>query len=128
MADRLAVLCFRLGFWLPLALATWLALTPSPPEVVFRVGDVVLHTGAFVYLTFALRLAHPGLHWLPAALGMLGFGLLLELLQGLGGIRVCEWRDLAADALGIVVGLVAYRLLGVRVRRTVAAVLGWLFR
>lgn len=128
MAERLAARCFKLGFWLPLALATWLALTPSPPEVVFRVGDVVLHTGAFVYLTFALRLAHPGLHWLPVTLGMLGFGLLLELLQGLGGTRVGEWRDLAADALGIAVGLVAYRLLGAWIRQTVARLLAWLFR
>lgn len=39
------------------------------------------------------------------ALGLLGFGIVIELCQRMVGYRSAEWFDVAADAIGIIVGL-----------------------
>jgi VanZ family protein len=43
--------------------------------------------------------------------GLLAFGALIEVLQGLSGYRFAEWGDWLADALGVAVGhaLMAWR-------------------
>ncbi|MFW6093063.1 MAG: VanZ family protein [Pseudomonadota bacterium] len=105
-----------LAFWVPLAGCTWLALTPSPPDAVFRVSDVLLHGFAFSYLAFALGLAHR-LRPLPVALWLLAYGAGLELLQSQQPGRMPEFKDLAVDAAGIAVGLALLWALGARVRR-----------
>lgn len=69
--------------------------------------DKLLHFGAFAVLTLlasAMADSLPGLGcW---ALGLLGAGLLIELLQNLvPGRRFC-WRDQAANAAGIAVAAV----------------------
>lgn len=109
--------CLRAGFWVPLAACTYLALTPSPPDAVFHVSDVVLHGGAFAYLTFALTLAHPKAEGWPAAGSMLGYGLLLEVLQSFEPARTAELKDLLVDLAGIAVGLSLARIAGAPVRR-----------
>lgn len=104
------------AFWLPLAVCTWLALIPDPPDnPVFRLGDVVLHATAFTYLTLALVMAR-----LPAsvspeyartALLMICYGMLLEAIQLFIPERTAELKDLLVDAAGIGVGLVLARWL-----------------
>ncbi|MNJ74215.1 VanZ like family protein [compost metagenome] len=47
--------------------------------------------------------------------GLLGYGVLIELLQGLTGYRFAEWADLLADGLGIALGVLAYVVLRPRV-------------
>ena len=103
----------RLAFWVPLALCTWLALTPGPPQAVAQISDVVLHLAAFAYLAFALSLAHfSGRGWATAA-WLVAFGVLLEVLQGaLTTTRSPELKDLAMDLAGIGLGLVTFKLLG----------------
>lgn len=123
LAGRLTNLGFIAGFWLPLAVCTWLALTPSPPDSVFRVSDVVLHAAAFSYLTFTLGLAFPRLRWPVLAGVMLGYGLLIEVVQGLGAARTAELKDLLVDAAGIAAGLTLLAALGEWSRRTVRALL-----
>lgn len=43
-------------------------------------------------------------YWRVAA-GLLAFGVLIEVLQGLVRYRMAEWYDIGADALGIALGL-----------------------
>lgn len=116
-------LCLTTGFWVPLALCTWLAFTPSPPEAVFRVSDLLLHAFAFVYLSFSLSLAHD-LSAARVALWMLGYGVLIEVLQSLIPDRTPELKDLLVDGAGIAVGLAAARLLGAWSRRTLIRMVG----
>lgn len=120
---RLTRVCLRVGFWVPLFACTWLALTPSPPEAVFRISDVVLHALAFAYLTFALGLAHAGLRTWAILSWMLGYGVFIELVQSIEPQRSAELKDLLVDAAGIGVGLVLLAVLGAWSRRTVHAVL-----
>jgi VanZ family protein len=119
VVERTLRIGFQAGFWIPFAACTWLALTPSPPEAVFRLSDVLLHIVAFAYLTFMLCLAYPAApahgparRWILPALAMLGYGLLLEALQGAVFSRHASVGDMGTDLIGIVLGLACYRLLG----------------
>ena len=127
LANRLAMITWRLGFWFPLLVCTYLALVPEPPDnPVFRLSDVILHGAAFTYLTFAFVLmAMPRPSQDAAAvsrgfdrgvairafLAMLGYGLFLELVQSFVPERSAELKDLGVDVLGIGVGLLLAALL-----------------
>ncbi len=115
--DGATGLMLRLGFWVPLLVCTWLALTPSPPESVFRVSDVLLHGLAFTYLTFALGLAHGTLRLRAVVVWMLGYGLFLELAQSVAPERSAELKDLLVDVAGVAVGTVLLMGLGSWSRR-----------
>lgn len=125
-ADLATRLSLQLAFWFPLAVCTWLALTPSPPEAVGHFSDVLLHAVAFTYLTFAFGLAWPALrlNWLAGIL--LAYGVALEVVQGFEPARVASLRDVLVDAGGIALGLLLLRVLGDWSRRTVRSVWGLL--
>jgi len=108
-AERLAAALLTVSFWIPLAICTYLAFDPHPPESVFRVSDIVLHGFAFTYLTFALTLAHRQRHWLAAAAWMLAYGLFIEIVQAFEPQRSAELKDLLVDSAGICLGLVLTR-------------------
>jgi VanZ family protein len=116
----------QLAFWFPLAVCTWLALMPSPPDPIARLSDVLLHAFAFTYLTFALGLAWPALRlrWLAGLL--LAYGMGIEVVQGLGSARVASLQDVLVDVGGIVTGLLLLRMLGSWSRRTVRGIWGFL--
>ena len=112
----------RVAFWVPLAVCTYLAFAPSPPEPVLHVSDVVLHGVAFTYLTFALRLAHRLQHWWQTALWMLAYGAFIEVMQSFEPSRTAELKDFVVDGIGIAFGLLASMLMGARVRMVVERV------
>jgi VanZ family protein len=122
-AERAARRCLHAGFWIPLAVCTWLALTPSPPQPTFRVSDVVLHALAFSYLTFALGLAYPNARRLTLAGWLIGYGLFIEVVQSFESTRSAELKDLLVDGVGIGVGLLLLKLLGDWSRRTVRSLM-----
>lgn len=125
MSTRLRALdwLLRAGFWLPLAICTWLALAPKPPELpVFKLGDVVLHAFAFTYLSFAFLLAYQSRSMMQCAALMFGYGLLIELVQSFEVERSAELKDLAVDLAGILAGLLLAKFLVSPLRRMLA---GW---
>lgn len=68
-----------------------LCLMPSPPEP----------------LTFALLMLWFGQYSrrLRAAIFLVLMGISIEVLQGIGGVRMFELNDMLADALGVALGL-----------------------
>lgn len=100
------------AFWIALAVCTYLALTPSPPDAVTAFSDVVLHAFAFTVLTFLCSAAHFRLSYLAPALCMLAYGVALELAQGQIAERSAEFGDVLVDLVGIGVGLVLVRFVG----------------
>jgi VanZ family protein len=122
--ERLISLGFRIAFWLPLAGCTWLALMPLPPGPVLEISDVILHGAAFAYLTLAARLAFASQPAWSIALWMIGYGALIEVVQGLGGARMAEWRDLTMDATGILLGLAVHAVIGGPTRRLLERAFG----
>lgn len=126
MSDRPGAaerVCLELAFWVPLAGCTYLALTPSPPQAVFQVSDVILHALAFSYLTFALGMARPRLSWAVLAAWMLGYGAFIEVAQSFEPQRSPELKDMLVDGAGIVVGLLALKLAGPACRRLLNRIL-----
>jgi len=123
LTERVLRFCLQVGFWLPLAVCTYLALTPSPPESVFQIGDVFLHAFAFTYLTFSLNLAYPSQRGLRLGAWMLGYGLLLEVVQSFEAARSAELKDLLVDLVGICLGLLAARWMAESTRQILAQLL-----
>jgi VanZ family protein len=121
-ADLATRMSLQGVFWIPLAICTWLALTPSPPEAVGHFSDVLLHAFAFSYLTFALGLAMPGLRLRWIAAWMFAYGAGIEVVQSFEPARVASYEDLLVDAAGIGAGLLLIRALGEWSRRTVHTV------
>ncbi|MGM9515965.1 VanZ family protein [Roseateles sp. DB2] len=87
-----------------------LALSPSPPKAADLGWDKLNHLSAFGLLMLLAGLAWPR-RWRQAALGLMAYGGLIELLQTQVPGRSAEWADLLADALGLLLGLSLLRLL-----------------
>ncbi len=80
-----------------------LALAKNPATVIDTGWDKGNHVLAFTVLTFLGRMAFPARRFL-LLLGLLAYGALIEGLQMLTGYRFAEYRDLLADALGMLIG------------------------
>jgi VanZ family protein len=111
LSELLHAARFR-PFWRALLVSTmlavcWLALSPKPPTLPFGQTDKFEHALAFAVLTVAAFLAGRGGRRGAgiAALAMFGFGCFIELAQTQVPGRSAEWADLAANASGIVIGL-----------------------
>lgn len=96
---------FRITLTLALLAITFLATTPLDYSVVpSDFGDKVEHLAAFLMLAFLTDFAFPRSPWNSKKfLLLLGYGLLLEVLQGLIPFRYFSVWDLAADALGLLI-------------------------
>lgn len=109
-----AVVSARILLGIALVLVAWQSLVPVDDVLVQTTWDKFAHGLVFVVLgliaAFALRRNRPGF----ALLGLVLFGLMLEIAQGLSGVRSFEWLDLGADALGAWLGLLFG--LGIRMR------------
>lgn len=68
-------------------------------------ADKLAHAVAFAGLTVLAVAVWPR-RWWPIALGMLGYGAAIEVMQGAFTVaRQPSWQDLVADAAGIALGL-----------------------
>jgi VanZ family protein len=100
---------------------TWLTLTPNPhdtksslaiarfiAEVLFhdqQFGDKVAHFLAYAMLGGAAAFAGFRIadRRVPVIVALAAYGALLEFLQGIGGVRVADLADAAANASGALV-------------------------
>ena len=93
----------RVAFITCLALISWMALSPNPPNPAGLFSlDKLNHLGAFFVLAVLLDYA-----WLDMTrfslkcLSLIFFGLAIEYAQSQTGYRYFEWFDVLADALGV---------------------------
>lgn len=81
----------------------FLCLIPSPPVPLnFAFADKYEHMATYTLLM--LWFGQLSRHWLVAAVLIL-MGVSIELLQGMGGVRMFEWTDIAANTLGVALGM-----------------------
>lgn len=81
----------------------WASLLPPEQIPSGPAGsDKVVH--AFGYALLGALAVASGLRWRPAVTLAVGIGLVLEVAQRMTGYRSFEWADLAADAVGALVG------------------------
>ena len=91
--------------WLWLGAAGGVPLIPG--------ADKWAHGLAFLFLTlWFIGLYQRRSYWW-IALGLAGFGAFIEISQKFVGFRSAEWADFAADIVGIVIGLVVARYVGI---------------
>ncbi|SDD63074.1 hypothetical protein [Aquimonas voraii] len=97
------------GLALYLALIALLSLLP-PPELPLDPGryDKLWHALGYALAGFAcVPLCRRARTLLVAGIGLAGFGLALEFLQGAGGVRSFDLMDALANGLGAGLGLLA---------------------
>ncbi len=90
--------------WLMVILLCYFSLIPNPPEfnIEFKYFDKVRHFIAYFILMFWFaQLYKTGKARLFYASFFVSMGIILEVLQGLGGVRFFEYYDMLANALGV---------------------------
>ena len=93
----------RLGFWAAAAVVLYIALAPVPDHEPLTGWDKANHVLAFAGLA-ALGLRGWAARERIVLAGLLGYGLLIEVLQLWTVDHHFDLHDLAADAIGLAVG------------------------
>ena len=110
LRQRILILLEYQPFWrailvLSAAAIIYLATTSQPYPIPSAASDKVNHLLAFLQLAVVTRLAWPGLGKLWIVIGLLAFGLGIELVQAQLPYRTFAIADILADAAGIAIGL-----------------------
>ena len=106
-------LTFKFLFWLCFLALNALALSPAPylpPLEIFNWWDKVQHAIGFGTLSFLAALAYPLVSRYRLAVLLCLQGVAIEVLQFWGGFRFGDWEDAVADAVGVVLGLIVFKL------------------
>jgi len=111
--QRLAQLLRLRALWQFALLASiaailFLATTAGPLPVLSAPSDKVNHLLAFLELTLLVRLGWPQLKPLYFVPLLLGFGMLIEIVQATLPYRDFSLADVAADAAGIAAGMLIW--------------------
>lgn len=83
----------------------FLSLKPPTGRVEINVNDKFGHLLAYCVLVVNAGLLVSKSKWLFVAISAFVFSALLEYLQGFVPGRTVDWRDLVANAAGVVIGL-----------------------
>lgn len=96
---------FRLALLIALLLGTVVALTGGKGNDVTQfIGDKLVHFVGAAMLGFLLDRSFPGSHshyWRWQAPLLLGYSVLIEIIQGFSPHRVADLLDVAANAAGL---------------------------
>ncbi len=93
-----------------IALVIFLSLTPHPPQATaWTESDKLGHLLAYATLMAWHAGVYPGRRsrWVWAVCFVL-MGVMLEIVQGLGGVRHMELFDMVANTLGVIIGWTAF--------------------
>ncbi|MET0378418.1 MAG: VanZ family protein [Spongiibacteraceae bacterium] len=95
-------------FWLALLSISMLAFMPGPEVPVSTRWDKGDHTLAFFVLSVLAMLSWPRQPWWRLALWLIGYGVLIEIVQAFLPSREASLLDLLADSTGIALHGVFY--------------------
>jgi VanZ family protein len=87
-----------------------IGLSPVSLPDLFRGQDKLNHVVGFAALVLTARVAFPRVAVGRLALWLLVVALAIEAVQGLWPRRNASWLDMAANVLGVLVGLGCYRI------------------
>lgn len=93
--------------WIFIFSIIYLTLTPRPPQVIgeIKFGDKIGHLSAYFLLMFWFCQLYIEKYFrIKLACTFILMGILLELLQKLGGIRMYEVADMLANTAGVLIG------------------------
>ena len=86
------------------ALTVFLSLTPDPPTINATGSYTFAHVLAYGTLMLWFLRLYPVSRGLIIAVGLIAMGILLELLQGLTGVRSSDYMDMVANTGGVMLG------------------------
>lgn len=102
-AARHAAFLTGLGW---LSLVAFLSLMPMPPTPPGALSwDKAQHALAYAFLGWWWLQALEGRRPIVVVAGLIGYGILIECLQGLSGVRHFSPADMLANGLGVMAGL-----------------------
>jgi VanZ family protein len=97
--------------WLLVAAVIYLTLTPSPPHIDVLTHDKLQHgLGYLCLMLWFGQLYKPARH-LQLAVSLIFLGIVLEVLQGVSGLRQFEFLDMLANSVGVLIGWLLNRTL-----------------
>ncbi|MFH2134796.1 MAG: VanZ family protein [Pseudomonadota bacterium] len=96
-----------LGFgWLWVVLVCYLSLMPHPPQPVSfegidKIEHLLAYTGLMLWFcqVYVARDAR-----IKILFGLVALGVVIEILQGMGGYRYFEYTDMLANSAGVLIG------------------------
>lgn len=92
--------------WISVMLALMVNLMPGSTMHSVEVNDKLAHVFGYVLLTLWFCGIYPRTRYWVIALGFLGMGILVEILQGAMHMgRSADFNDVIADVIGIGIGL-----------------------
>ena len=95
---------FRGALFLAIVAITWLATTPLQVPIAEDIHDKVSHIAAFLVLALLLDLSFPARRFGWAkAVTLLGYGVLIEVVQYFLPYRSFSLLDIVADGAGIAI-------------------------
>ena len=103
--KTLSVIILVLVLLAAMSPAFWLFDNKARALVWFQNADKWLHALTFVALSVWFAGLYERRLWWLAALGLMLFGLLVEFCQLQVSYRTADWIDIAANTVGILVGL-----------------------
>ena len=93
-------------FWIFLLATTYLSLTSGPPDALEVFSDKIIHCVGYLLLTLSCDLAYwPGRKLVGKILFLLGFSIIIEMLQNFIPHRQFSGLDILANLTGLVWGL-----------------------
>lgn len=93
-------------FWLFLLATTYLSLTSRPPGALEVFSDKILHSVGYFLLMMSCNLAYCPYRKLPGKiLLLLGFSIIIEVIQHFIPTRQFSWLDIIANLTGLTWGL-----------------------
>ncbi len=100
-ALKLKPLWLSIGYLL-IAYVFYSSLRPDPIEIDISNFDKYAHTFAyFVLMAWFMQMYQQPKSILLCALAFISMGVLIEILQGMSGIRFFDYYDMFANALGV---------------------------
>jgi len=106
---------FKVSFFVTLGMIEFLATTTRHIAVVESIWDKANHFMAFFVLYILLSLAYKELSIPFKTVVLLAFGMQIEIVQSFIDGRYFSMFDVFADAIGIILGVVAYRVFSVKI-------------
>lgn len=100
-----------LQFVLLLIIYTFLGLAPAPEHFIPTFNDKLMHTSGYIVAAGSISFAVPCLPYWQRAFWLIGYSIAIEVVQHFCPPRTFDLFDLAANSLGVTLGLVGVFLL-----------------
>jgi VanZ family protein len=110
--TRTQIVAFRWVLAAAIVIITHLAITPQQYPIIRHIYDKANHIAAFYALAFLIDFSFPATNAAIAkAMGLLGYGILIEVVQSFIPNRMASFLDVAADGMGIALYSISLPLL-----------------